>query len=190
MEIFEKQKLKLDIKRKIDDCVRAFPFHFYVNVIINLVLIGIILILLAFVVLMLVNLGFADGLEYLIITILVLGTILKVTGKSFLKNIRVLHQIQDGDYAFGIEDHELDNMIEFVEDLPLAKDEVERMRKTLSFDKIIDVLEAVEIIVLKDGKWDLELGLKYEAEGIMKKYLKQENDAKADLERKESEKEY
>lgn len=177
MEIFEKENFKLEIKQKIDNYVRGFPFHFYFNIIINLVLLAIILVLSAFAVLFLDNLGFADGIQYLVIGIIVLSSILRVTAKSFFKNIRVLHQIQAGDYAFGIEDHELDNMIEFVEDLPLKKDEVEKMRKALSFDKIIDVLEAVGIIVSKDGKWDLELGLKYKAEGVMEKYLNQKNDA-------------
>ena len=171
MEIFEKENLKLEIKKKIDDYVEEFSFHFYFNIIINLVLIAIIAVLFSFAVLLLGNLGFVDGIQYLIITIVVLGAILKVTAKSFFKNIRVLHQIQEGDYAFGIEAHELDNMIEFVEDLPLAKEEVEKMRKTLSFDKIIDVLEAVGIIVLEHGKWNLELGLKYKAEGVMEKYF-------------------
>ena len=180
MEIFEKENLKLKIKKKIDDYVEDFPFHFYMNIIINLSLVAIIAVLFSFAVLLLGNLGFVEGIQYLIITIVVLGAILKVTAKSFFKNIRVLHQIQEGDYAFGIEAHELDNMIEFVEDLPLKKDDVEKMRKTLSFDKIIDVLEAVGIIVLEHGKWNLELGLKYKAEGVMEKYLNQKNDVGED----------
>jgi len=63
-------------------------------------------------------------------------------------------------------------MIEFIEDLPLSREEVARMKKTLSFNKIIDVLEAVGIIVLERGYWNMDLEIKFKAEGILEKYLK------------------
>lgn len=169
MEIANKEKIKLEIKNKIDKYIKIFPFYFYMNIIINLILIATIVTSTVLIAIVSSSLSSTNGFEFLLIAIIVASIILKTTIKGFFKNIRVLYQIQAGDYEFGIGDHELDNMIEFIEDLPLSQEEVTRMEKALSFNKIIDVLEAVGIIVLERGHWNIDLVFKYQIEALMEK---------------------
>lgn len=175
MEIVNKEKVKLEIKNRIDKYIKIFPFYFYMNIIINLILIAALVASIVLIFILSSSIGPNGGLEFVVIIILIVLAILKNTIRGFLKNIRVLYQIQAGDYEFGIEDHELDNMIEFIEDLPLSREEVARTEKALSFNKIIDVLEAAGIIVLERGHWNIDLIFKYEAEGMMEKYSKKTN---------------
>lgn len=172
MEIVDKEKVKLEIKNKIDKYIKIFPFYFYMNIIINLILITAVVASIVLIFIFSSSLCSDSGSEFLVIIIIVASVILRTTIKGFFKNIRVLYQIQAGDYEFGIQDHELDNMIEFIEDLPLSREEVARTEKALSFNKIIDVLEAAGIIVLERGHWNIDLIFKYEAEGMMEKYSK------------------
>lgn len=170
MEIADKEKVKLEIKNRIDKYIKIFPFYFYMNIIINLILIAVLAASIGLIFILSSSLSSDNGSEFLVVVIIVALVILKTTIKGFFKNIRVLYQIKAGDYDFGIRDHEMDNMIEFMEDLPMSREEVTRTEKALSFNKIIDVLEAVGIIVLERGYWNIDLIFKYEAEGMMEKY--------------------
>ena len=173
MEIANKEKIKLEIKNRIDKYIKIFPFYFYTNIIINLILIATVVVSVVLIFILTDIIGPNGGLEFLVIIIIVASIILRTTIKGFFKNIRVLYQIQDGDYDFGIENHELDNMIEFIEYLPLSQEEVSRMEKALSFNKIIDVLDAVGIIVLEKGHWNMDLVFRYKVESLMEKHLQE-----------------
>jgi hypothetical protein len=109
---------------------------------------------------------------YMTLFIVFSSIILKVTIKGFFRNIKILKSIQAGDYEFGIEDHEMDNAIEFIEDMPIKKEEIERMRVALSFNKLIDVLEYAHIIKCSEGLYDLDLVFKYRIEKIMEDNIK------------------
>jgi hypothetical protein len=62
-----------------------------------------------------------------------------------------------GDYDLDVEDYELDNVIEFFEDLPMKKEELERVRVTLSFEKLINILELFGIIYCEGGVCDVDV---------------------------------
>lgn len=178
MEIIDKKTYKIEIKNKVDKYMKEFPFYFLFNILLNLITIASIVIVAVFVAL---GLRFAtEGSAYGLVLIAGLLAFLKIISKGFFKNINTLKSIREGNYDFEIEDYEMDNAIEFIEDLPIKKEDLERMRKSLSYDKIIDVLETVNIIICKNGLYDVDLIFKYrteqaiESENNMKNYSKKE----------------
>jgi len=165
MEIINKKIYKTEIKNKVDKYMREFPFYFLFNILLNLITLVSIVIVAVF-----VALGFrfaTEGSTYGLFLIAILLAFLRIISKGFFKNINTLKSIREGNYDFEIEDHEMDNAIEFIEDLPMKKEDLERMRKSLSYDKIIDVLETVNIITYKDGFYDVDLIFKYRTEQAM-----------------------
>jgi hypothetical protein len=168
MEIKDKQVFKIEVKKKIDKFVWEFPIYFYGNLIINLFLVVIILSLSFFTlaILWLPRGGELSG--YVIIAIVVAVFILRITLKGLFRNIRILKNIYAGDYDFEIEDYEMDNAVEFIEDFPVKKEDVERMRTSLSFNKIIDVLETASIIMCEEGVYSMDLFFKHSIENLIK----------------------
>lgn len=167
MEIKEKLIFKIGLKKEIDRYIKEFPIYFYGNILVNISLIILCLILLFFAC---VSMGFdlrASG--YLIAVILFFGSIMRITFKGFLRNLNILHEIGKGKYTFGIEDHEMDMVVEFLEDLPMKKEDVEQMKVALSFDKLIDVLEAADIINYENGVYNMNIIFKYRTKGIFGK---------------------
>lgn len=159
MIIKDKNRFKLEVRKKIDKYIKDFPVYFYGNIIFNI----------AIVLIMVASLLFAafcirynlEGSIYAIFLFIGLSPVLQITFKGFLRNIKTLRKIEAGDYEFGIEDHEMDNAVEFIEDLPINKEEVERMRASLSFNKLIDVLETTRVIECKKNIYDIGLAFKY-----------------------------
>lgn len=165
MEIIDKKTYKTEIKKRVDKYMKEFPFYFLFNIFLNFILIFLIILSALFVVM-----GAKSGIGeagYGFIAIVGLLSVLGITSSGFFKNINTLKSIREGDYDFEIEDHEMDNAIEFIEDLPAKKEDVEKLRLSLSYDKIFDVLETVDIIVCKNGSYDINLRFKYQVEQIM-----------------------
>jgi len=171
MEIKDKLLFKTEIKNKIDKFSKEFPIYFFINIIINVSLILMMLGAALFVVFSIEM--FDSGVHiYAILFIVFLSIILRVTMKGFFRNIKIVKSIQAGDYNFGIEDHEMDNAIEFIEDMPIKKDEVEKMRVALSFNKLIDVLKYARIIKCSRGLYDIDLVFKYRIEKMTEENIK------------------
>lgn len=172
MKIKDKEQLKIEIKGKITKFTKEFPFYFFVNIFINIFLLIII-----FLIFFLFFLIARQAGEVIFLVFIVMG-IMTVTFKNFLRNIKILHGMYNGDYDFEIDDHEMDNAIEFLEDLPLNISEVNKLRISLSFNKIINVLESSGIITKKKGVWDVDLDFKYKAKSLegdyLEDYLKQQ----------------
>ncbi|HOW60562.1 MAG TPA: hypothetical protein P5548_01430 [Candidatus Moranbacteria bacterium] len=171
MEIKNKLLFKTEVKKKIDRFIKEFPIYFFINIVINISLIVMILGSAFFVAFSLEMLG--TGIHaYIILFIAFLSLVFRITIKGFFRNIKILKSIQAGDYEFGIENHELDNAIEFIEDMPIKKDEVEKMRVALSFNKLIDVLEYARIIKCSKGLYDVDLVFKYRVEKVIEDCIK------------------
>jgi hypothetical protein len=159
MIIKDKERFKIEVKKKIDKYVKDFPAYFYGNIALSIII----------VIVMIASLLFAafcihyslNGSFYAIIFFAGLSPILRITLKDFMGNIKILKKIEAGDYDFEIEDHEMDMAVEFIEDLPKSKEEVERLRVALSFNKLIDVLETTKIIESKKETYDIGLVFKY-----------------------------
>jgi hypothetical protein len=160
MIIRDKDRFKMEVKKRIDKYVKDFPVYFYGNILINIIIVLAMiasLLIAAFCILYGI-----EGAFYTILLFVGLSPALKTTFNGFLRNIKILRKIEAGDYEFGVEDHEMDNAAEFIEDLPMKKEEVERMRVALSYNKLIDVLETARIIESKKGVYDIGLVFKYE----------------------------
>lgn len=174
MEIKDKQLFRIEMRNKIDKFVKDFPVHFYGNAIINSVLVfGIFCVLAVYFMSIRYSQGFIfapvsqELLVYGIFIIISISAVLRVTIKSFLRNLDILRDMHSGKYAFGIGDHEMDNAIEFIEELPMKKDEVDRLRTSLSFDKLINVLEATRIISCENNEYVMDIVFRYKMINIL-----------------------
>jgi hypothetical protein len=155
MEIKDKQAFKIILREKVERYIGQFPIYFYGNIFINLILMAIITILIIFLV--------ETLMPELIFLLVVLFGIFSVTLNGCLRNIKILQKISAGNYKFGIEEFEMDNAVEFIEELPMEKEEFERTKIALSFGKLIDVFEAARIISNSGKLYDLDLLFKNEA---------------------------
>jgi len=162
MEIKNKDLLKIHIKDKIEKYIKEFPIYFYGNIFINIILIvSIVFAAMLSAISLRVDATFTlYGVAFMVAAI----SILKTTTKNFLRNVRIIKNIQEGNYKFGIEDYEMDNTIELIEDLPKSKQEIKDLKVSLSFDKLIEVLVAARIIKYYKGMYDLDLKFKYKYE--------------------------
>lgn len=170
MVIKDKNILKEGIKKEIDLFVKYFSIHFLGNI----------LLIVAFLVVVPLlggSLSITFGLKInaleahffigSLIGLIIILPIVKILIDSFLRNIKILNNIRKGDYNFGIESHEMDNMIEFIEDLPIKIEDVNRLKKSLSFGKIVEVLEATRIITPQKGVYYLDIYFKYKFDDII-----------------------
>lgn len=160
MIITDKEILKRAIQEKIDRYVREFPIYFFGNIFFLLFFVSI-LIFLGVMISIYVAGGMFGAIYFLFIGILVISYPLKMFFAGFIKTVKILHNIRKGEYVFGVETHEMDNAIEFIEDLPMSVEDVDRLKKSLSFGKIIEVLEVTRIITAHKGVYSLDIHFKY-----------------------------
>jgi ABC-type multidrug transport system fused ATPase/permease subunit len=158
MEIKNKEFLKAQLKAKVALNIKQFPFYFYFNIFINIVVAVLIVATMFFI-------GFVPPILIQgMMVIVFLLVIFHITVRDLFKNIRILNTIRAGHYDLDIEDYELDNTLEFIEQLPMSKEEAERMKEELSFSKLINLLDLFGIICCKDGMYDLDLIVRNEME--------------------------
>ena len=176
MEIKDKELLKIQIKNKIDKYIKEFPIFFYGNIIINLFLI---IFLAAVAVFSAISIKIDARITVYGAFFLAIGmSILKITLKDFRRNFRIIKNIAEGHYDFEIEDYEMDNVVEFMEDLPKSRDDVSQLKVALSFDKILEILVASKIITFQKKFYDVDLKFKFNFEGMFKKNYDKESPAK------------
>jgi len=165
MEIKNKEIFKAEIVKKVNKYIKQFPFYFYGNIITNIILVAIIIIAVFFVV---ASWQFSTAIFfYGPVSIAFVSSILRITVKDFLKNIKTLEKIKAGHYDFGVEDYELDNAVEFLEELPKPKEEVDQMKGELSFGKLVDVFEATNIISYENGLYNIDRIFRAQTEAVM-----------------------
>lgn len=171
MEIKNKEDFKAQLKAEIELNIKQFPFYLYGNIIINLIILVMIIAIAIFISgIFKISLETSIGSSmvslvwYGSLFIIFMASILTFTIKDFFKNIHILRVIQAGHYDLGIEEYELDNTLEFIEQLPMTEEEVERMKKELSFGKLINVLDLFNIINCENGIYDIDLIFKYKTE--------------------------
>lgn len=161
MEIRNKTLFKKLIKNKIDKYIREFPLFFCGNIIINALLIS------ALVIIVIISATLSGFLFYGIFFLIVILGFLEVTIKNFLRNITILKNILENYHTFGnfkINDHEMDNVVELMEDLPKNKEEIDHLKLSLSFDKLIEILTAARIISYHKKTYEIDLKFKYKFE--------------------------
>lgn len=160
MQIKNKALFELELKAKVAHYVKHFPAYFWGNILINIVLVIGLVVFSSFVAMGMSSGQGDEGGQVAvggIMAVIFIFSILRITARGFWKNLEIIREIRAGDYELGIEHHELDNAIEFIEDLPLNVAEVEQMRVSLSFGKLIHVLETSGVICFRDGMCDLDL---------------------------------
>jgi len=59
--------------------------------------------------------------------------------------------------------------LDFIEHLPMSKEEVERVKVSLSFGKLIDVLDLFGMVNCKGEVYDLGIIFRYEIEEALEK---------------------
>lgn len=162
MEVENKELLRVELRKKIDKYIKEFPIYFYSNIFLNLIIISLIIIT-SIVTIALYEAGF---LFFGALTIITLLSVCRITLRGFLRNLKIIKNMNKGSYDFDIKSHEMDNAIEFIEDLPMAKVDVDKLRVALSFNKLIDVLDTVRII--RCGKEEYSLDVTFDCdEGIL-----------------------
>jgi hypothetical protein len=160
--IDRKTILKNEIRKKVERYIKEFPIYFYGNIIINILLIASAAIATLF-----ASLSWRVDFRitwFGILFIAVIFGIIRVTFKGFLRNVHILKTIREGHYDFEIEDYEMDNAVEFVEDLPKQKEDVEQMKLALSFGKLIDILRAARVITCRNGVYEMDIVFRYDFE--------------------------
>lgn len=167
MEIKDKQLFKIEVKNKIDKFVKEFPVHFYGNMLINLVFVLLILVIGFFLTISIKIRSGGEFFAYGLVLMVAIMAALRITFNSFLRNLDILRDMQTGKYVFGIENHEMDNAVEFIEELPMKKEEVDKLRTSLSFDKLINVLEATRIISCENNEYVMDIVFRYKMIDIL-----------------------
>lgn len=161
MEIRSKELYKSEIKNKIEKYKKEFPVYFFGNLFVNLFLIGLVCVSFS-ISLLLIKAIMGTGVDMggsgygIVFGFFISVVVLPITLKGLFKNIQILNRIRKGDYSFGAENYELDNVVEFLGSLPKTKKEIDEMRVELSFNKLIDVLEAVKIIRYDGGEYKID----------------------------------
>lgn len=168
MIIKDKEALKKGIKEEIERFVKDFPVYFFGNILFIFILVGA---LIFSGVIIAIDLSLDIGTPELsgsaCVAIVIILPILKIFFDALRRNVKVLNNIRKGNYTFGVESHEMGNAIECIEDLPMSVEEVERLKTSLSFGKIIDVLEATRIISIQNGVYYFDLRFKYTFDEII-----------------------
>ena len=185
MIIKDKLLFKIEVKKKIDKFVKEFPVHFYGNLIFNLFFVALAIAICVIFVLDIVyslrtgsNPVFQDIVAYGAFGLFGVLAAFRITFKGFLRNMDILRDMHAGNYAFGIDDHEMDSAIEFIEELPMKKEEIDKLRMSLSFDKLINVLEATKIIANENGEYVMDIVFRYKMIDILddSSHLKKSSD--------------
>jgi hypothetical protein len=168
MEIKNKEAFKAKLRAEIAKHIKEFPVYFYGNIIINILIVVLIIAAATTVALGLMALGENTSEDIAAIPIYgfafisLLMWIFSITIKGFLKNVRILKAIRVGHYELKVEEYELDNTLQFIEKLPMSKEDVERIKVSLSFGKLVDVLDLFGIICCKESVYDMDIISRYE----------------------------
>ena len=151
MEIKNKEAFKAALRHLVEKNIRQFPFYFWFNIVINLVLIF------GFVVLVSVVIASKGELvEGIIPLAMFLYLIAYITLGSFFKNVEILQELRRIHYGLDVKPYEWDHVFHFIADLPMETEEVERMKASLSFGKLINLLDLFGIIVFEEGRCILD----------------------------------
>jgi hypothetical protein len=154
MQIKDKALFKKMINDQVNKYIEEFPTYFYGNIFINVFLLVCLIASIIFSVI--------PGFLYAgIFSMFVVINILRVTFKNFRRNMRILGNIDEGQYDFGLEDYEMDDIVEFMEDLPKSKEEINRLKVSLSFNKLIDILVVTKILYYYKKTYDINLKFKF-----------------------------
>lgn len=171
MEIRNKEAFKVELRKEIDKHMKEFPVFFYGNIIINIVLIAIIVAAGSFIALTL-EMREPDILTYGLFFIGFILSILSVTMRSFFKNVRILSAIRAIHHDFDVDNYELDNLVGFIEQLPMKREEVERMKISLSYGKLINILDLFNIISCEKGIYDMDIIFEFQTEEAIGEEIK------------------
>lgn len=170
MEIKNKEIFRAELKAEIAKHIKEFPVFFFGNIVINVIVIAMIVATASFLAFSLKIKMPSSAFGYGLIFIAFLLSVLSIMGRDFFKNIRILKAIRAKNYELEVEDYELDNLVEFIEGLPMSREDVEQMKISLSFGKLIDILDLFEIIYCEKGVYNLDLAFKYRVEEISDGY--------------------
>lgn len=173
--INDKEAFKKEIISKIEKYKKDFPVYFFGNLFINVSLILLMVAIFIVIAMFFPIMKFGEnGAEFYgelfavgIISFIIISSILKITTKGLLKNIKIIRKIREGRYDFKIENYEMDNLVEFIEDLPMKKEDVARLKTSLSFEELIEVSEAVSIISHKKGYYVVDISFRNEMRDIL-----------------------
>jgi len=148
------QTFKADLKVTIEKRIHQFPFYFYFNIIINIFLVLLLIGAAAFVVM-----DFSSGLGYgvygLLFMVFLMG-VFPITLRGFFRNVHIFHALRTGNYKIEIEDYEMDHAVDFIEHLPKSKEEVEEIKIALTFGRIIEMLELLDIVYCENNVYKLD----------------------------------
>lgn len=165
MEIKNKEAAREYLKAKVQKNIEQFLFYFYGNIIINIIILAVIVLTVGMCVLSLMTLStIPELLAYGIMSSIFLSGILSITFRNFLKNIRILNALRADHYDLYVKDYEWDHLFGFIEQLPMSKEEVERAKASLSFGKLIDILDLFRIINCENDIYDLDIAFRYKIE--------------------------
>lgn len=168
MEIKNKEAFKFALRELVEKNIRQFPFYFWFNILINFAIIfGFV-----FLILMLVAFFSAPdpSLIHFVIPIgMFLYSVAYVTVGSFLKNLDILHELRSDHWGVDIKDYEWDHVMQFIEDLPMKIEDAERMKVSLSFGKLINLLDLFGLIIYEGETCDLDRVSRRDVEKIMER---------------------
>lgn len=158
-----KEIFRAEIKRIIEKSISQFPYYFFGNVALNVFLLLLWIFSLA-VFFIGIEAGNAEYMAYTLIFMGFISGIFRVTLLGLSRNIHIFHVLRAGHYDLEIKDYEMDHALDFVGSLPKIKQEVERIKISLSFGKIVELLELFGVICCKKDIVDLDplLRLKYD----------------------------
>ena len=159
MKIKNKEILKIELKKQIDEYIDRFPIYFYGSIFINLFFF-------AAISLIIISFLFQPVLILFVPVIIIIIIPCVLFDKRFFEkyNYDVYKKIRAGRYNFEINDHEMDNVVEFIAELPMKREEAERLRVALCFNRSLDSLEKFGIITFENGLCDIDLKFKYRIE--------------------------
>jgi hypothetical protein len=163
MEVKNNEALKQEIKNRVAVYVKEFPIYFAGNIIVNLIL-ALLFLAGAIYISGIVQLNIIskgpvgiEGIYYGLAFMIFIMPISRYTLRNLRRSLQALKLMAEGKYEFEIEDYELDHAAEFIEKLPMKKEDVEKMKVALSFGKIIDIMEVIEIISCWKGIYDVRI---------------------------------
>jgi hypothetical protein len=174
MEVKNKEALKQEIQDRVDIYVKEFPIYFAGSIIVNLMLI---FILLASAIYTVISIDLSlisgkpvgiEGTYYGFAGMILIMPVIRYTLHNLRRCFRALKLMSESSYDFEIEDYELDHAAEFIGQLPMKKEEVEKMKVELSFGKIIDILEVIGIISCRRGIYDVRIIFDCQVDELMR----------------------
>ncbi|MFW5884832.1 MAG: hypothetical protein ACOCUF_01190 [Patescibacteria group bacterium] len=154
-----RRKLKKEIKNRIDEYRDEFFYSFLFNIVLILFLI-IPVFYINYILLTSDRVDFGGSNWELLYLEAVMffafleflpAAIFLILIKGLIKKIKILIKIRRGDFDLDIKSYEMDHATDFLQRLPLDKKTVKKLKRCLSFENIIEVLEYAYIIKRKKG---------------------------------------